>query len=109
MASSSKRCQAGPLRHHSFAGLRRSCGYSERFELTATVPGQEPGSTLRPESIAQVLKYFVNPDSVPFERPPHFALGSKDKAECVGDELGPAYSTTAGATARLRSQVRKLL
>ena len=27
-----------------------------------------------------VVKYLVNPDSVPFERPPHFALGSKDEA-----------------------------
>jgi tetratricopeptide (TPR) repeat protein len=54
-----------------------------------------------------VVKYLVNPDSVPFNRPSHFALGSKDEAAYVADELGPAYSTTAGATSWLRSQTRK--
>lgn len=56
---------------------------------------------------AHVVKYLVNPDSVPFERPPHFALGSKEEAAYVAEELSPAYSTTAGATSWLRSQTRK--
>jgi hypothetical protein len=46
-------------------------------------------------------------DSVPFGRPTHFALGSADEAAYVADELGPAYSMTAGATSWLRSQARK--
>jgi len=54
-----------------------------------------------------VLQYLVNADSVPFERPPHFALGSKDEAAYVADEIGPAYSMTTGATAWLRSRTRK--
>jgi tetratricopeptide (TPR) repeat protein len=54
-----------------------------------------------------VVKCLVNPDSVPFERRPYFELGSKDEAAYVAEELGPAYSTTPGATSWLRSQTRK--
>jgi tetratricopeptide (TPR) repeat protein len=54
-----------------------------------------------------VVKYLINPDSVPFDRPPHFSIGSKDEAAYVVEQLGPAYSTTAGATSWLRSQTRK--
>jgi tetratricopeptide (TPR) repeat protein len=54
-----------------------------------------------------VVKYLVNPDSVPLHRPPHFALGSREEAAYVADELGPAYSMTAGATAWLQSSTRK--
>jgi tetratricopeptide (TPR) repeat protein len=54
-----------------------------------------------------VVKYLVNPDSLPFDRPAHYALGSKDEAAYVAEELCQAYSTTAGATSWLRSQTRK--
>lgn len=54
-----------------------------------------------------VVKYLIDPDAVPVERPSHFALGSKDEAVYVAESLGPAYSFTAGATSWLRSQSRK--
>jgi hypothetical protein len=54
-----------------------------------------------------VMRYLVNPDSLPFERPSHFALGSKDEAAYAAEELGAAYSVTADATSWLRAQARK--
>lgn len=54
-----------------------------------------------------VVRYLVNPDLLPFGRPSHFALGSKDEAAYVAEELGGAYSATADATSWLRSQARK--
>jgi hypothetical protein len=54
-----------------------------------------------------VVRYLVNPDLLPFERPPQFALGSKDEAAYVAEELGADYSATADATSWLRTLARK--
>jgi tetratricopeptide (TPR) repeat protein len=54
------------------------------------------------------LKYLLDLDSIPFGRPPHFALGSKEEAAYVADELGDAYETTPGLKAWLGSQVQRL-
>jgi hypothetical protein len=53
---------------------------------------------------AHVVKYLVDPESMPFERPPHFALGSKEEAAYVAESLGDAYEATAGATSWLRER-----
>lgn len=50
-----------------------------------------------------VIKYLVDPDSIPFDRPPHFTLGSKDEAAYVADELADACNATAGFESWLRS------
>lgn len=55
---------------------------------------------------AHVAKYLIDPETLPFEQPAHFALGSKEEAAYVAGELGLAYSTTAGAMSWLRSQTR---
>lgn len=49
-----------------------------------------------------VVKYLLKPESLPELRPPHFALGSKDEAAYVADELIDAFETTAGALPWLR-------
>ena len=51
-----------------------------------------------------VIKYLLDLDSIPFDRPPHFTLGSKDEAAYVADELGDACEATAGLESWLRSQ-----
>lgn len=53
-----------------------------------------------------VVRYLLDPDSLPPERPPHFALGSRDEAAYVAQELGAAYAVTAGATSWLRAPAR---
>jgi tetratricopeptide (TPR) repeat protein len=55
----------------------------------------------------QVVKYLLDPDSLPFARPPHFALGSMDEAAYVAETLGAACTGTPGATSWLRSQARR--
>jgi tetratricopeptide (TPR) repeat protein len=49
-----------------------------------------------------VVKYLLKPESLPEERPPHFALGSKDEAAYAADELLDAFESTAGALPWLR-------
>jgi tetratricopeptide (TPR) repeat protein len=49
-----------------------------------------------------VVKYLLKPESLPEQRPPHFALGSKDEAAYAADELLDAFEATTGALPWLR-------
>lgn len=51
-----------------------------------------------------VVKYLLDPDSIPLERPPHFALGSRDEGAYVADALDDAFEMTAEAAAWLRAR-----
>jgi tetratricopeptide (TPR) repeat protein len=55
-----------------------------------------------------VIKYLLDPDSAPVDRPAHYALGSKEEAAYVANELGEAYAATSGLQEWLRSQARTL-
>lgn len=55
---------------------------------------------------AHVIKYLLDPDAIPFQRPPHFALGSKEEAAYVADELDDAYEITPHMRDWLRSQTK---
>jgi len=54
-----------------------------------------------------VLPYLLDPDSIPFERPPHFALHSPEEAAYVADTLTDAFAATEGALEWLRAQVSR--
>jgi hypothetical protein len=41
------------------------------------------------------LSYLLGPDPIPFDRPPHFALGSREEAAYVADTLTDAFAATA--------------
>ncbi len=44
-----------------------------------------------------VVPYLLDPDSAPFDRPSHFALGSREEAVYVADTLADAFAATDGA------------
>jgi hypothetical protein len=48
-----------------------------------------------------VVPYLLDPDSLPFDRPPHFALRSREKAAYVAESLADAFTATNGALAWL--------
>lgn len=50
-----------------------------------------------------VVDYLLDLDSIPFDRPPHFTLGSRDEAAYVAAELADACDATAGFESWLRS------
>jgi tetratricopeptide (TPR) repeat protein len=52
----------------------------------------------------QVTKYLLDPESIPLDRPPYFALGSREEAWYVAEELGDLYEATPGLPAWLRSR-----
>lgn len=54
-----------------------------------------------------VVSYLLNPDSIPFDRPPHFALRSREEAAYVADTLGDAFAATDGALEWLATQARR--
>ena len=55
-----------------------------------------------------VAGYLLDPESMPPELPPHFALGSPEEAISVAEELAPAFAVTPGALAWLqKTQVRR--
>lgn len=56
---------------------------------------------------AHVVKYLLSPESIPLDRPPHFALGSKDEGAYIAEALGDAFETTAGAVLWLLSQTSR--
>lgn len=47
-------------------------------------------------------KYLLNPERVPIDRPPHFALGSAEEGASVAEGLHAAFECTPGALAWLR-------
>lgn len=54
------------------------------------------------------IDYLLDVDAVPFDRPPHFALGSKAEAAYVAEVLGDHYEATPGLLTWLRSQALRL-
>jgi tetratricopeptide (TPR) repeat protein len=53
-----------------------------------------------------VVEYLLDADSIPFRRPPHFAIGSREEAVYVADELGKACEATPGLRDWLRAQTK---
>lgn len=53
-----------------------------------------------------VVSYLLNPDSIPFDRPPHFALRSREEAAYVAETLADAFAATDGALTWLAAQAR---
>jgi tetratricopeptide (TPR) repeat protein len=51
-----------------------------------------------------VVSYLLDPDSIPFDRPPHFALHSREEAEYVAETLADAFAATDGALDWLAAQ-----
>ena len=54
-----------------------------------------------------VVSYLLDPDSIPFDRPPHFALRSREEAAYVAETLADAFAATDGALEWLATQVRR--
>lgn len=50
-----------------------------------------------------VIRYLLDPDSIPPAAPPHFALGSKEEAAYVAEGLEAAFDVTPGALSWLRA------
>jgi tetratricopeptide (TPR) repeat protein len=44
-----------------------------------------------------VARYLLDPDAIPPIAPPHFALGSREEAAAVAEDLLPAFEVTPGA------------
>jgi tetratricopeptide (TPR) repeat protein len=51
-----------------------------------------------------VVPYLLDHDSIPFDRPPHFALRSREEAAYVADTLADAFAATHGALEWLAAQ-----
>ena len=51
-----------------------------------------------------VVSYLLDPDSIPFDRPPHFALRSREEAAYVAETLADAFAATDGALEWLATQ-----
>ena len=54
-----------------------------------------------------VVSYLLNPDSIPFDRPPHFALRSREEAAYVAETLADAFAVTDGALEWLATRPRR--
>lgn len=51
-----------------------------------------------------VVPYLLDPDTIPFARPPHFVLGSREEATYVAETLADAFAATDGALDWLAAQ-----
>jgi hypothetical protein len=51
-----------------------------------------------------VVSYLLDPGSIPFDRPPHFALRSREEAAYVAETLADAFAATDGALEWLATQ-----
>ena len=54
-----------------------------------------------------VVSYLLDPDSIPFDRPPHFALRSREEAAYVAETLADAFAATDGALEWLAAQTSR--
>jgi tetratricopeptide (TPR) repeat protein len=54
-----------------------------------------------------VVSYLLDPDSIPDDRPSHFALHSREEAAYVADTLAEAFEATDGALEWLARQPRR--
>jgi tetratricopeptide (TPR) repeat protein len=51
-----------------------------------------------------VVSYLLDPGSIPFDRPPHFALHSREEAAYVAETLADVFAATDGAREWLAAQ-----
>jgi hypothetical protein len=51
-----------------------------------------------------VVSYLLDPDSIPFDRPLHFVLHSREEAAYVAETLADAFAATDGALEWLAAQ-----
>jgi hypothetical protein len=51
-----------------------------------------------------VVSYLLDPDSIPVDRPPHFALYSREETAYVAETLVDAFAATDGALEWLATQ-----
>lgn len=61
----------------------------------------EPGDSPR-------LQALLDPDSIPFDRPPYVALRSREEAAYVAETLADAFAATDGALEWLAAQAWRL-
>jgi hypothetical protein len=54
-----------------------------------------------------VVPYLLDLEPLPFDRPPHFALRSREEAAYVAETLADAFAATDGALAWLAAQARR--
>ena len=67
-----------------------------RFRNEGDTPSARTALDAALAANAHVVRYLLDPESLPLERPPHFALGSKEEAAYVAESLGDAYDATPG-------------
>ena len=77
-----------------------------RFRHEGDTPSARTALAAALAANAHVVTYLLEPESMPFERPPHFALGSKEEAAYVAESLGDAYDATPGVRPWLLTQAR---
>jgi hypothetical protein len=53
------------------------------------------------------VPYLLHPDSIPFDRPPHFALRSREEGAYVADTVADAFAATDGALDWLAAQASR--
>jgi tetratricopeptide (TPR) repeat protein len=75
-----------------------------RFRTVGDTPRTRDALDGALQSNPHAVKFLLNPDSIPFERPPHIALGSNDEGAYVAEMLGDAFEVTAGAVSWLQAQ-----
>jgi tetratricopeptide (TPR) repeat protein len=77
-----------------------------RFRNEGDTPSARTALDAALAANAHVVKYLVDPESLPVERPPHFALGSKEEAADVAESLVDAYDATPGVRPWLLTRAR---
>jgi tetratricopeptide (TPR) repeat protein len=77
-----------------------------RFRTEGDTPSARTALDAALAANLHVVKYLLDPDALPVERPPHFALGSNEEAVYVAESLVDAYDATPGARPWLLTQVR---
>lgn len=77
-----------------------------RFRTEGDTPSARTALDAALAANLHVVKYLLDPDALPVERPPHFALGSNEEAAYVAESLVDAYDATPGVRPWLLTQVR---
>jgi tetratricopeptide (TPR) repeat protein len=75
-----------------------------RFRVDGDTPATRAAFDAAVHTNPYVVSYLLDPDSIPFDRPPYFALGSREEAAYVADALADAFAATDGAVAWLTTQ-----
>jgi tetratricopeptide (TPR) repeat protein len=78
-----------------------------RFRVGGASPATRAAFDAAMRANPYVLPYLLEPDSIPADHAPHFALHSREEAAYVADVLGDAFATTDGALEWLAAQPRR--